>query len=41
MDDNNRFPLEMARTTSFHYSVFVIDAFLKIATMAESIGLIF
>jgi len=37
MDDNNRFPLEMARTTSFHYSVFVIDAFLKIATMAESI----
>jgi hypothetical protein len=41
MDDNNRFPLEMARTTSFHYSVFVIDAFLKIATMAESIGVDF
>lgn len=36
MDDKNRFPLEMARTTSFHYSVFVIDAFLKIAKMAES-----
>jgi len=41
MDDNNRFPLEMARTTSFHYSVFVIDAFLKIATMAEFTGVDF
>jgi hypothetical protein len=41
MDDNNRFPLEMARTTSFHYSVFVIDAFLKIAKMAEYTGVDF
>jgi hypothetical protein len=41
MDDNNRFPLEMARTTSFHYSVFVIDAFLKIAKMAEYTGIDF
>ena len=35
MDKNDRFPLEMARTTSLHYSVFVIDAYLKIAKMAE------
>jgi len=41
MDDNNRFPLEMARTTSLHYSVFVIDAFLKIAKMAKSTGIDF
>jgi hypothetical protein len=41
MDDNKRFPLEMARTTSLHYSVFVIDAFLKIAKMAESTGIDF
>ena len=41
MDDNNRFPLEMARTTSLHYSVFVIDAFLKIAKMAENTGVDF
>ena len=41
MDDNNRFPLEMARTTSLHYSVFVIDAFLKIAKMAEYTGVNF
>jgi hypothetical protein len=41
MDDNNRFPLEMARTTSLHYSVFVIDAFLKIAKMSERIGVDF
>lgn len=41
MDDKNRFPLEMARTTSLHYSVFVIDAFLKVAKMAESTGINF
>jgi len=41
MDDNNRFPLEMARTTSLHYSVFVIDAFLKVAKMAEATGIDF
>jgi hypothetical protein len=41
MDDNNRFPLEMARTTSLHYSVFVIEAFLKIAKMAEYSGVDF
>ena len=36
MDEKNRFPLEMARTTSLHYSVFVIDAFLKIAKIAAA-----
>ncbi len=36
MDASGRFPLEMARTTSLHYSVFAIEAFLKIAKMAES-----
>jgi len=41
MDEKNRFPLEMARTTSLHYSVFVIDAFLKIAKMAEYTGVDF
>jgi hypothetical protein len=41
MDPSGRFPLEMARTTSFHYSVFVVDAFLKIATMSKKINLDF
>jgi hypothetical protein len=41
MDDNNRFPLEMARTTSFHYSVFVIDAFKKLQQWLNLSGLIF
>lgn len=38
MDPTGRFPLEMARTTSFHYSVFVVDAFLKIAAMSQKIN---
>lgn len=41
MDPSGRFPLEMARTTSFHYSVFVVDAFLKIAAMSQKINLDF
>ncbi|HQR93592.1 MAG TPA: alginate lyase family protein [Sediminibacterium sp.] len=41
MDPSGRFPLEMARTTSFHYSVFVVDAFLKIAAMSKKINLDF
>ena len=41
MDPTGRFPLEMARTTSFHYSVFVVDAFLKIAAMSQKINLDF
>jgi hypothetical protein len=36
MNASGRFPLEMERTTSLHYSVFAIEAFLKIAKMAES-----
>lgn len=35
MDVNGSFPLEMERTTSLHYSVFVTDAFMGIAQMAE------
>ncbi len=41
MDPSGRFPLEMARTTSFHYSVFVVDAFLKIAAMSQKVNLDF
>lgn len=41
MDPTGRFPLEMARTTSFHYSVFVVDAFLKIAAMSQKVNLDF
>jgi hypothetical protein len=41
MDPTGRFPLEMARTTSFHYSVFVVDAFLKIAAMSQKMNLDF
>lgn len=41
MDPTGRFPLEMVRTTSFHYSVFVVDAFLKIAAMSQKINLDF
>lgn len=41
MDPSGRFPLEMARTTSFHYSVFVVDAFLKIASMCQTINMDF
>ena len=35
MDENMQFPLEMARTTSLHYSLFVVEAFMKIAKMSE------
>ncbi len=35
MDENGSFPLEMERTTSLHYTVFVMDAFMGIAQMAE------
>lgn len=38
MDENNRFPLEMARTTSLHYSLFVVEAFMKMAKMSEFIN---
>jgi hypothetical protein len=39
MDDNGFFPAEMQRTTSFHYSVFVMDALIKIAQMATHTGI--
>lgn len=41
MDIDGKFPLEMERTTSFHYTVFVMDAFLNIAQMAENAGMDF
>lgn len=34
-DENGFFPLELARTTSFHYSCFVVDAFFMIANMSQ------
>lgn len=39
MDQDGRFPREMERTISLHYNVFVIDAFLAIAAMADDAGL--
>lgn len=38
MDPEGKFPKEMERTTSFHYSSFVMEAFFKIAAMAEKTG---
>ncbi len=35
MDDNGFFPLELARTTSLHYSVFILNAFYIIAELSE------
>jgi hypothetical protein len=39
MDDAGKFPREMERTISLHYSVFVMDAFFTIAQMAEETGI--
>lgn len=36
MDDNGFFPLELARTTSLHYSTFILDAFTNIAQLSEN-----
>ena len=41
MDKAGNFPKEMERTTSFHYTVFVMDAFFSIAQMAEKAGINF
>ncbi len=41
MDVEGKFPLEMARTTSLHYTVFVMDAFFNIALMADKTGVDF
>jgi hypothetical protein len=35
MDDNGNFPAEMARTTSLHYTSFVMNAFFTIAQMSD------
>ena len=38
MDSNGLFPLELQRTTSLHYSVFILNAFNVIAELSEQIG---
>ena len=35
MDDKGFFPLELARTTSLHYTTFILDAFTIIAQLSE------
>ena len=35
MDNNGLFPLELARTTSLHYSVFILNAFTIVAQLSE------
>jgi hypothetical protein len=39
MDDTGKFPAEMERTISLHYTRFVLDAFFTIAAMAEKTGI--
>lgn len=41
MENDGSFPLEMKRTISLHYTVFVMEAFFNIAKMAEGIGMNF
>lgn len=36
-DNNGFFPLELARTTSLHYSVFILNAFTIIAQLADEV----
>jgi hypothetical protein len=38
MDNNGNFPKEMERTTSLHYTTFVMEAFFIIAHMADYMG---
>jgi Alginate lyase len=38
VDENGFFPAEMERTTSFHYTCFVMDAFFLIARMSEKVN---
>ena len=40
-DANGSFPLEMERTTSLHYTVFVLNAFLIIGQLSEQAGVDF
>jgi hypothetical protein len=39
MDDAGSFPKEMERTTSLHYTTFVMEAFFNIALMADDAGM--
>jgi len=39
MDDAGKFPKEMERTISLHYTSFVMEAFFNIALMAEKAGM--
>jgi hypothetical protein len=41
MDANGFFPLELDRTTSLHYSVFILNAFNVIAELSEQIGVVY
>lgn len=41
MDKNGFFPLELARTTSMHYTAFILDAFTNIAQLSENTNLDF
>ncbi len=41
MDDKGYFPLELARTTSLHYTVFILDAFTIIAQLSENTNINF
>ncbi|MEO6549053.1 MAG: alginate lyase family protein [Ferruginibacter sp.] len=41
MDEQGSFPLEMKRTISLHYTVFVLDPFFTIARLAEHTGINF
>lgn len=39
MDNQGSFPLEMRRTTSLHYSVFILNAYTSLATRFQQLGL--
>jgi hypothetical protein len=39
MDDNGKFPLELERTISLHYTAFVLEAFFNIAKVADKLGM--
>ena len=39
MDNDGRFPKEMERTISLHYTTFVMNAFFTIAQMADKVGI--
>jgi hypothetical protein len=41
MDDQGYFPFELERTTSLHYTAFILDAFTTIAQLSESTSINF